>query len=247
MAERAQLSDKRVLLVGAGGLGTPVALILARSGVGFIEVADDDVVDLSNLHRQLLYTEADVGRAKASAACARIEREARDAGQTCMAVAREMRVLPDSARAAVRGFDLVVEGADNFASKFLIADACALEGVPCVQAGAVRWTGWALATLPGRSACLRCVFEDIPPGPAHGCAEAGVVGPVVGVVGAIQAALALRILHGDASVAGVLHHYRALEAKLRHQPVQPRAACALCRGTISDLNENRYAPRECAA
>lgn len=243
----AELSQKRVLIVGAGGLGSPVAMVLARSGVGHIEVADDDVVDASNLQRQLLYTQADIGRPKAALACQRIEREARATGHVCMAVAREMRVYPDVARETVRGFDVVVEGADNYATKFLVADACALEHVACVQAGAVRWTGWALAALPGHSACMRCVFEDIPEGPAQGCSEAGVVGPVVGVMGAVQAALALRILLGDETAAGVLHQYRGLDGMLRKHRVQRRANCPLCDGTIRDLSETRYAPRECAA
>jgi len=242
-----ELAAKRVLLVGAGGLGAPVAIVLARSGVGRLEVADDDLVDASNLHRQLLYTERDIGASKAVAACLRIEREAAAVGGCCVTVAREIRVYPDSAAAAVAGFDLVVEGSDNFATKFLVADACALAGVPCVHAGAVRWTGWALATVPGASACLRCVFEDIPQGPAQGCAQAGVLGPVVGVVGALQSALALRLLCGDAGAAGVLHHYNALPGTLRKRRVQRAGQCPLCSGEIHDLSETRYAPRDCAA
>lgn len=243
-------SAKRVLLVGAGGLGAPVASVLARSGVGLVVVADDDVVEASNLHRQLLYGAGDVGRPKATLACERIELDARSANRSehkTRAVAREIRLTPGNALEIVREFDLVVEGADNFATKFLIADACALASVPCVQAGAVRWTGWALASLPGVSACLRCVFEDIPEGPAQGCSEAGVVGPVVGVVGALQSALALRILHADFTAAGVLHHYDALTGAVRARPVAQRARCALCSGQIRDVDATRYAPRECAA
>jgi adenylyltransferase/sulfurtransferase len=231
------LAEKRVLLIGAGGLAAPVASLLARAGVGRIEVADDD-----------FYRDADVGSSKAGLLCARIASEAKQAGHVgVVAVAREMRVVPDNVQDIVGDFDLVIEGADNFASKFLIADACALAGVASVQAGAVRWTGWALANLPHRSACLRCVFEDIPEGPAHGCSEAGVVGPVVGVVGAVQAALALRVLSGDARAAGVLHHYRALSGTLRACAIVPRERCSLCTGQIHDLSAARYQPRECAA
>jgi molybdopterin/thiamine biosynthesis adenylyltransferase len=159
-----------------------------------------------------------------------------------------MRLIPENAREIVSGFDLVVEGADNFSTKFLIADACALAGVPCVQAGAVRWTGWAFASSAGKTfPCLRCVFEDIPDGPAFGCAEAGVIGPVVGVVGALQAALALRVLRGDASAFGVLHHYRALYGSLRARRIARSPRCPLCSQRIQDLNAARYLPRECAA
>ncbi len=242
------LASKRVLLIGAGGLGTPIARVLAQSGVGLIEVMDDDVVELSNLHRQLLYCENDLGKSKALLACACIERDALAAnvGGT-RAVAREMRLDPDNALEAVGSFDLVIEGADNFSTKFLVADACALAHVPCVQGGAVRWTGWVLGSLPGQSACLRCVFEDLPEGPAQGCAEAGVIGPVVGVVGALQAALALRILRGDSAAAGVLHHYRALTGVVRSRALVRSASCPSCTGRISDLNATRYVPRECAA
>ncbi len=246
-APQPALAHKRVLVVGAGGLGCPAATVLARSGVGHVTVVDDDRVDASNLHRQTLYGAADVGRSKAAVAGAALIHEAARCGFTLEAVARESRVLPEGAVEAVRGFDLVLEGADNFATKFLVADACALAGVPVVQAGAVRWVGWALASLPGRSACLRCVFEDVPRGQQDTCAEAGVVGPVVGVLGALQGALALRLLLGDASAAGELWSYTALPGALRRRPVVRQARCALCTGSIGDTDLSRYVAPGCAA
>jgi adenylyltransferase/sulfurtransferase len=241
------LSAKQVLIVGAGGLGCPAARVLARSGVGHITIADDDAVDETNLHRQTLYGPSDVGAPKAKLAASRLEAEAAASGRGIKVVAREIRALPDCARALVAGHDLVLEGADNFASKFLVADACALEGVPVVQAGAVRWVGWCLASLPGRSACLRCVFEDVPSGRPDTCAEAGVVGPVVGIVGALQAALALRLLLGDASAAGQLWNYEGLRGALRSRAVSRQRHCALCSGRICDTNASRYISPECAA
>jgi adenylyltransferase/sulfurtransferase len=241
------LSGMRTLLVGAGGLGCPAGRVLARSGVGAIDVADDDVVDLSNLHRQTLYRAGDGGRPKAKVAAARLVEEAAAVGLRATAVARELRVLPEQAREVVAGYDAVLEGADNFATKFLVADACALTGTPVVQAGAVRWVGWTLASLPGQSACLRCVFEDVPRGEQDTCAEAGVVGPVVGVVGALQAALALRLLLGDSSAAGVLWSYDALSGALRRRPIARRPNCPLCTGRITDTDISRYVPPECAA
>lgn len=232
--------DARVLLVGVGGLGSPAALVLARSGVRRLTVLDDDVVDVSNLHRQILYDDADVGLDKAARAAARLGAEGAE-----VTVVRG-RLLPDTAARLFREHDLVVEGADNFATKFLAADASALTGVPVVQAGAVRWGGWALATDPGRSACVRCVFEDIPRDRVETCAEAGVIGPVVGVLGAIEAALALRLLGGDASAAGELWSYRGLEGSLRASRVRRRSGCPACAGEIRELSWERYAPPDCA-
>lgn len=240
-------SDARVLLVGAGGLGSPAARLLARSGIAALTIVDDDAVDGSNLHRQTLYTDADVGRPKAATAAERLRAEAAEAGRALEVEPVAGRLLPDNALALVRAHDLVVEGADNFATKFLVADAGRLSGVPTVQAGAVRWAGWALATVPGRSACLRCVFEDIPRDRVETCAEAGVIGPVVGAVGALEAALGLRLLAGDRTAAGELWSYQALDGRLRRTPVAPRPDCPLCAGDIEDLRAERYAAPSCAA
>jgi molybdopterin/thiamine biosynthesis adenylyltransferase len=246
-ATQPDLTSKRVLVIGAGGLGCPSALVLARSGVGRIDVVDDDTVDTSNLHRQILYRPGDAGRPKAPFFAERLVQEASKVGRPIRAVAREIRMLPDGASELVAGYDLVLEGADNFATKFLVADACALADTPVVQAGAVRWVGWTLASVPRQSACLRCVFEDMPRGEQETCAAAGVVGPVVGVLGALQAALALRLLCGDASAAGVLWSYDAVAGALRSRRVGRRLDCELCSGRITDTSMSRYAPPECAA
>jgi molybdopterin/thiamine biosynthesis adenylyltransferase len=242
-----RLEAARVLLVGAGGLGSPAGIVLARSSIGHITVIDDDTVDQSNLHRQVLFGDADVGLSKAALAADRLEQEAQRCGKRLTSVARESRVLPASAIEIVNDFDLVVEGADNFATKFLLADACAIAKVPLVQAGAVRWVGWAFASVPGRGPCLRCVFEDVPRDQPETCAEAGVVGPVVGAMGALQAALAIRILLGDLSAAGELWSYRALAGQLRHRSVGSNPSCPLCRGELTGTPAERYAPASCAA
>ena len=189
----------RVLVVGAGGLGSPVALVLAAAGVGTLGLVDDDGVELSNLHRQILYDEADVGASKVRAARRALQARAhRTGGPAPRVVLHETRLLPDNAVELVSAYDLVVEGSDNFPTKFLAADACALARVPVVHASAVRWYGTALAVGPGGGPCYRCIFEDVPPvvdgRPAPTCADAGVMGPVVGVVAALQADLALAIL-----------------------------------------------------
>jgi len=234
------LSRARVLVVGVGGLGCPAARVLAQSGIGRLELIDDDIVDESNLHRQTLYRLEDCGLAKVRVAAAVLQAEAQRGGHACQIVTREERVLPDSASALVAGHDVVLEGADNFATKFLLADACALAGVPLVSAGAVRWIGWAMASRPGEGACLRCIFEDVPREHEETCAAAGVVGPVVGVLGALSAALALRLLHGDPSAAGTLFGYDGLRGTLRERAHRRRADCELCSGRITDTALARY-------
>lgn len=230
--------DARVLLIGLGGLGSPAARVLARSGVGSITLIDDDVVTEDNLHRQTLFSEADVGLCKAEVGARVLTHEALAAGSVLRTNVIIDRFVPRNAPDLVASHDLLVEGSDNFATKFMAADAARLGHRPIVQAGAVRWNGWALCTTEA-SACLRCVFEDIPRDRIETCAQAGVVGPVVGVLGALQAAMALRQVTGEA-VGGELWHYEGLSGSLRRQTVRPRRDCPLCRGDIGDLRVERY-------
>lgn len=233
-------ADPRVLVVGAGGLGSPVLRSVAQSGLAHVTIVDDDVVEESNLHRQTLYCPEDVGRSKTE----RAARALRDSRPSLSVDVVEGRFVPATAMELLSGHTLVVEGSDNLATKFLVADAARLAGIPAVQAGAVRWTGWALCTVT-ESACLRCLFEDIPRDRVETCAEAGVVGPVVGVLGGLQAALVFRLLRGERP-GGELWHYQALEGALRKTFVRRRGDCPLCKGDIKDLQMERYASA-CAA
>jgi len=241
------LSEKSILVVGVGGLGSPAALALARSGIGRLVLADDDVVEASNLHRQILFRDDDVGADKLDAAWASLVRVASES--TRIELVRS-RFLPDNARDLARSVDLVVEGADNYATKFLAADACALESRAVVHGSAVRWraTVWAVGSIG--SPCYRCLFEDVPVDEAQlNCAEAGVMGPVAGLAGAMMADLALRMLSNDEAAAGLVHTYDGLTDRLRSVAVTPRADCALCSPsrTIFDIDEARYVGRSCAA
>lgn len=234
--------DARVLVVGVGGLGCPAALALARAGVGTIGIADDDEVDLTNLHRQILFDEADVGRPKVDAARAALARLV--PGVRTEAVGS--RLLPENAVDLVTDWDVVVEGSDNFPTKFLTADACAIAAVPVVQAAAVRWHGTALAVGRRGRPCYRCLFEDIPHEHAPNCAEAGVLGPVVGVVGALQADLALAVIDGRPRF-GELVSYDGLRDVLRRQRPTRRPSCPLCGDdgpTIRTLDPGRYMPED---
>jgi len=237
---------QRVLVVGLGGLGCPVATVLGRAAGVELWLCDDDVVDLSNLHRQTLYGDADVGHDKLSAAQAALV-AAGCAAERIRLV--RSRLLPDNARQLVSQVDLVVEGADNFATKFLAADAAKLEGKPVVHGAAVRLVGTAWAVAASGAPCYRCLFEDVPPGAQQGCNEAGVLGPVVGFCGALMADLALRVLSGDATAFGSLYTFSAHPDRLRQVEAPRRPDCPLCGSTpsISDIQEARYTNPSCAA
>lgn len=225
----------RVLLVGIGGLGCPAAIALARAGVGTLGIADDDEVDVTNLHRQILFTDADVGKSKVAIAAERLR------AYGAKVEPHMTRLLPHNAVELVRGYDLVVEGSDNFATKFLTADACRIAQRPVVHAAAVRWHGTALAVGPSGQPCYRCLFEDVPLENAPNCAEAGVIGPVVGVVAAAQADLALSMLAGEA-VAGELFTFDGKTLAHRRRRITRRPACPLCGDAerIRDIQPTRY-------
>ncbi len=245
----------RVLVVGAGGLGCPAMLALAHAyatagasfGLRALALCDDDVVDRTNLHRQILFGEADVGQPKLAAAARALRQRAPGLPLTL----HETRILPHNARSLVAGADLVLEGSDNFATKFLVADACALAGVPVVHASAVRWVGTALAVSAGGRPCYRCLFEDLPEGEAPNCADAGVMGPVVGVVAAAQVDLALAWLAGR-DVGGTLVTFdgrAGRDGALRRRTVPRRADCPLCGPAprIRTLDPSTYlAQADCA-
>ncbi len=255
-----EVRDKTVLLVGVGGLGCPAAWALASSGVRLV-LCDDDMVDESNLHRQLLFREADVGRSKLEAARDRlIERGARPERVELV----QSRLLPDNARQLVAQADVVLEGSDNYATKFLAADACYLERTAVVHGAALGWRATAWAVSAHGEPCYRCLFEDLPQGDAPNCNSAGVIGPVVGFAGAMLAELCLRVLTTPAdsdqsntgTTFGVLFSYDGKRDRLRETPVRARADCPLC-GTstsgqaampqILNLEEQRYTQPICAA
>src|SRR5690606_38495417 len=222
---RGALRGRRVLVIGAGGLGCPALLALADSGAELV-IADDDTVELSNLHRQILLEDADVGRDKLDAVRDALVRLG--APSESIVLVRS-RFLPENARELARSVDLVLEGADNFATKFLAADACRLERRPIVHGAAVRFVATVWCVAPEGRPCYRCLFEDVPHGDAQpSCNEAGVRGPVVGFAGALMADRALRVLTGGAPPFGVIATYDGQLDALREVPVPPRSACALC-------------------
>lgn len=214
-----------ILIVGAGGLGVPAALALVRAGVRSLGLADPDPVEVSNLHRQIIYRESDLGRKKVHAAARRLR--ALDPA----AVVEEIPFEIDSsnAREIVSRFDFVIDGTDNPAAKFLINDVCVALSRPFVYGGVLGVSGQAMTVIPGRTACLRCVFEA-PPDPADiaSCREAGILGPVAGLIGEVQAGEAIRFLSGrPLEVCGAILTYDgAGAARVRVTKVNPRPGCA---------------------
>lgn len=235
------------LIIGMGGLGCPAAWALARTGRVRLLLCDDDRVEESNLHRQILYDPADVGKDKLDVARDRLLQ----LGAPEVSLVHE-RLLPDNARGRVRQADVVLEGADNFGTKFLTADACHLERVPVVHGAAIRWHGTAWSVSAAGRPCYRCLFEDVlPASQAPNCSEAGVMGPAVGVVGALMADLALdRLLEtAPPSRLGAVLTFDGKSGRLRSVPVSPRATCPLCGDTpeIVGIDEARYWGRPCTA
>lgn len=188
-----QLLKSRVLVVGAGGLGTPALLYLAAAGVGQIGIVDNDKVSISNLQRQVMYTCGDVGRDKTLVSSIRVAALNPDVN----VVTHSERFTPENGHILAETYDFVIDGTDNFASKFLIADICAQTGTPYCHAGVRGFEGQAMTVLPGETACYRCLFEEEPPDEAEAtCKSAGILGPVAGTLGSIQATEALKFLLG---------------------------------------------------
>ncbi len=215
-------------------------MALSDAGVGELRIAEDDCIDESNLHRQILYRPEDVGRDKLSVGIEALRRLYPRSLSEHRPIAS--RFLPDNALELLRGVDLVVEGSDNFATKFLVADACRLARLPVVQGAAVRWQTTAYCIGPQGRPCYRCLFEDLPDASAApNCAEAGVMGPVVGMGAALMVDFALSVLAGPAPF-GNLARYDGWRDQLRITAIGARADCALCGAapSIVELSESRY-------
>ena len=192
-AAQLALAEASVLVIGAGALGSPVALYLAGAGVGRMGIVDDDVVELSNLHRQLLHFTPDLGVAKSESAAAKL----RFLNPDVVVEPYQMRVDAENAAAIVEGQDLVVDCSDAFATRYAVNAACCAARIPLVEAGVLGLAGMVMSVKPGRTACYRCAFPHAPED-APRCADAGVLGPAAGVIGSLQALEAMKLLTGVA-------------------------------------------------
>ena len=221
-----RLKAARVLLVGAGGLGSPVALYLAAAGVGTLGIVDDDAVDATNLQRQILHGTSDIGRSKLESATERIG----DVNPHVAVEPHPVRLTSANALDIVGRYDLVVDGTDNFPTRYLVNDSCVLLGKPYVYGAVLRWEGQvALFAEPG-GPCYRCLFrEPPPPGLVPSCAEGGVLGVLPGIVGSLQAMEAIKwILGAGEPLSGRLLILEALELRFREVVVSRDESCPLC-------------------
>ena len=228
------LLQAKALIVGAGGLGSPSAIYLALAGVGTIGIVDFDVVEISNLQRQILHHTSDIGRPKLESARDNINSYNPDTN----VVLHEVRLESHNAREIISQYDLVINGADNFATRYLVNDACYLEGKPLVDGSILIFDGQATLFLPGQG-CYRCLFpEPPPPGLVPNCAEAGVLGALTGLVGSIQATEALKLILGiGESLVSRLLLIDALSMSLREVRLKRNPSCPLCgdNPTVTEL------------
>jgi molybdopterin/thiamine biosynthesis adenylyltransferase len=217
-----KLKAARVLVVGAGGLGAPVSLYLAAAGIGGLVLADPDVVDRSNLQRQVIYNEGDIGRPKAEAAAAHL----RALNPNVAVTAFDGAFDAASAGPLVEGVDLVLDGTDDFAVRFCVNAACVAHGKPLVSGAIGRWTGQ--VGVFGGKPCYRCLVPEIPPD-AETCTAVGVVGALAGVIGSIMALEAIKLLTGAGEpLAGRLLIYDALAGETRTVKVAGDPECPVC-------------------
>lgn len=221
-----KISDARVLIVGAGGLGSPAALYLAAAGVGTIGIVDGDVVDLSNLQRQIAHHTKDVGVAKVESAAEKMTAINPDV----KVVTHRMLLCADNIREIIRQYDFVLDGTDNFPTKFLVNDACVMEKIPFSHGGILRFDGQTMTVLPAESACYRCAFRQPPPPDAvPTCSQAGVLGAIAGMLGTIQAAEALKYVTGVGNLlTNSLLSFNALDMSFRKIPLRRQESCPVC-------------------
>ena len=232
-----RLLKSAVLIVGAGGLGSPAALYLAAAGVGSLGIIDEESVALSNLHRQILHISEEIGRPKAASAKARLE--ALNPGVCVMPM--QERLTAANATTVFSSYDVVLDGTDNFPTRYLVNDACVLLGKPLVHVGVVHLRGQLMTVRPGRSACFRCVFPEPPSrGAIPNCQDAGVLGTVAGILGTLAAHEALKLLLeiGEPLLNRLLV-LDGMTSRFREVQVQRDRCCAVCgeAPTIRELTE----------
>jgi adenylyltransferase/sulfurtransferase len=237
-AGQEKLKAARVLIVGAGGLGSPAALYLAAAGCGTLGLVDFDRVDLSNLQRQVLFDSAALGQPKAEAGHARLAA----LNPEIRVVAHALELRAANVRALLSDYDLVIDGSDRLSTRYLVNDACVLLGRPLISAAIHRFEGQLMTYVPGRGPCYRCLFPQAADGVVASCAEAGVLGVLPGVLGTLEATEAIKLITGVGSpLAGRLLTYDALELRFQEFRVERRPDCAVC-GDAPTITEPRDPP-----
>jgi sulfur-carrier protein adenylyltransferase/sulfurtransferase len=231
-----KLMASKVLVIGAGGLGSPAAMYLAAAGVGTLGLVDFDRVELSNLQRQLLHDTEDVGRPKVESARDRLS----ELNPNVEVVTHQALLSSENAFEVLGGYDVVVDGTDNFPVRYLVNDATQMLGLPLAYGSIYQWEGQATVFLPGQETpCYRCLFpEPPPPGTVPSCAEGGVFGVLPGIIGSIQAVEAIKLLLGvGETLAGTLLLYDALRSEFTSVKLRWDPDCPVCgkHPTVTEL------------
>ncbi|TMD42257.1 MAG: HesA/MoeB/ThiF family protein [Chloroflexi bacterium] len=234
-AGQQRLTSASIAIVGVGGLGAPAALYLAAAGMGRIGLIDDQRVDLSNLNRQVLYSQSDIGLLKVDAAVRRL----RAIDPAIRLEARRENVQPSNVAEVMNAYDVVIDGTDAFETKFLLNDAAVLLGKPLVHGAVLQWGGQVLTVLPGWP-CLRCLFRDPPePEVVQTCEEAGIIGAATGVIGSVQAEEAIKLVLGVGTpLSGRIFQHDGLRGATRITEFRRDPDCPVCsaHATINDLS-----------
>ena len=221
-----KLRDAKVLLIGAGGLGSPLAVYLAASGVGTIGIVDFDVVDVSNLQRQIIHSTNDIGRPKLDSAEAYIN----GLNPFVTVIKHPTRLTSDNALDILKDYDVVADGTDNFATRYLVNDACVLLGIPNAYGSIFRFEGQASVFYAKEGPCYRCLYpEPPPPGLVPNCAEGGVLGVLPGIIGTLQAMETIKLILGEGDpLVGRLLLFDAMKMKFREMNLRKDPACPIC-------------------
>lgn len=221
-----KICSAKVLVLGAGGLGSPAAFYLAAAGVGTLGILDSDDVELSNLQRQILHTSTDVGKPKTASAQEKLK--ALNPGTKI--IIYNFRMSSGNIFELIKDYDVILDGTDNFPARFLVNDACFMAGKPLVHGAILRFDGQVTTIIPGGGPCYRCIFREPPPlGAVPNCQQAGVLGGVAGTIGTLQATEALKIILGKGNILkGRLLIYDALEMAFREVKVRRDPNCPLC-------------------
>ncbi|MDD2239380.1 MAG: molybdopterin-synthase adenylyltransferase MoeB [Kiritimatiellae bacterium] len=235
----------RVLIIGAGGLGAPIALYLGAAGVGTLGIADADMVDVTNLQRQVIHFTPDIGKPKVVSAAEKV----RAINPDVTVHPHQEWISAENIAGFIADYDFIIDGTDNFATKFLINDACVLGNKPYSHGGILRFDGQTLTVKPHESACYRCIFSAPPPKDAiPTCSEAGVIGVLPGVIGTIQATEAIKYLLGIGDLlTGRLLTYNATSLTFREIRIQRNPKCPVCgsQPTLTELKDNSDALNVC--
>jgi len=227
-------------VIGAGGLGGPLLLYLTAAGVGQIDCIENDVVDITNLQRQILFSTDDIGKSKSAAA----ENRLVSLNPHVQLRFIEKRLTALNATSLIQGYDLVIDGSDNFPTRFIVNDCCMLQSIPLISGGILRFYGMLLGVMPGKTPCYRCVFEHHPPeGTVPSCSAAGVLGATAGTIGSLMAAEALKFLAGiEKTIMGRLLRIDLLSMDYRLTDLPENPNCPCCQSyrdkTLSFNPEN---------